>query len=59
MRQFFVGFFVLWFFGFLLTLVMHRLYSQMVTFPLAILRSLLWPVYIFTGWPYGTPLTMD
>lgn len=48
---------VVWFAGFLLIFAMH---TQMpVTFGLALLRSLVWPIWIVTGWPHGSPLPMD
>lgn len=25
--------------------------------PLAIHRALVWPIYLYNGWPHGTPLT--
>lgn len=37
----------------------HMFYLQMVTLPLAALRSIVWPVYWMTGWPHGVPLPMD
>lgn len=49
----------IYFFGFLFTIVTHALLLQMVTFPLALLRSIVWPIYVLTGWPGGSPLTMD
>lgn len=30
-----------------------------VTFGLAVARCAVWPVYLATGWPHGTPLRMD
>lgn len=45
--------------GFLLTLVVNLVPLGMVTFGLALLRSLLWPIWIVTGWPRGEPLPMD
>lgn len=45
--------------GFLLTLVVNLVPLGMVTFRLALLRSLLWPVWIVTGRPRGEPLPMD
>lgn len=50
---------VMYLLGFVLCLWFHMTELQMVTFPLALLRSLFWPVYILTGWPHGTPLRMD
>jgi hypothetical protein len=44
---------------FVLVLAMHVLALQMVTFPLALLRALVWPVWMITGWPNGSPLPMD
>lgn len=36
------------------------MHTQMpVTFGLALLRSILWPIWIFTGWPSGSPLPRD
>lgn len=45
--------------GFLLTLVVNLAPLGMVTFGLALLRSLVWPIWITTGWPRGEPLPMD
>ena len=45
--------------GFLLTMVVNLAPLGMVTFGLALLRSLVWPVWIVTGWPRGEPLPMD
>lgn len=45
--------------GFLVTMVVSLAPLGMVTFRLALLRSLLWPVWITTGWPRGEPLPMD
>jgi len=43
--------------GVVLIFLMH---TQMpVTLGLAILRSLLWPVWLVTGWPEGRPEPMD
>lgn len=30
-----------------------------LTFSLCLARALVWPVWITTGWPHGTPLRMD
>jgi len=30
-----------------------------ITLPLALLRAFLWPIWVATGWPHGTPVTMD
>lgn len=36
------------------------MHTQMpVTFGLALLRSAVWPIWIATGWPNGSPLPMD
>lgn len=45
--------------GFLVTMVVNLAPLGMVTFRLALLRSLLWPVWITTGRPRGEPLPMD
>lgn len=45
--------------GFLVTMVVNLAPLGMVTFGLALLRSLVWPVWITTGRPCGTPLPMD
>lgn len=45
--------------GFLLTLVVNLVPLGMVTFGLALLRSLVWPIWIVTGWPRGEPFPMD
>lgn len=45
--------------GFILVFVLHALFLQMVTFELALVRSAVWPIYLTTGRPYGTPLRMD
>lgn len=47
--------------GFVVVLVMHVVFLQMVTFPLALLRALFWPIWFATGgrWPPSMPLTMD
>lgn len=45
--------------GFLAVLLLHVVALQMVTFPLAVLRSVAWPLWIAFGWPHGTPLPMD
>jgi hypothetical protein len=45
--------------GFISVFLMHLFLLHMVTFPLALLRSLAWPAWIAFGWPNGAPLTMD
>lgn len=45
--------------GFTVTLYFHITELQMVTPSLALVRSLVWPIYLFTGWPHGVPLTVD
>jgi len=45
--------------GFLAVFLLHLFALQMVTFPLAVLRSAAWPLWIAFGWPHGTPLPMD
>ncbi len=45
--------------GFISVFLMHLFFLHMVTFPLALLRSLAWPCWIAFGWPHGTPLPMD
>jgi hypothetical protein len=45
--------------GFVLFLGMHLIFLQMVTPQLALLRALVWPIFWATGWPHGTPMTMD
>lgn len=40
--------------------VVLMMQSQLpVMFPLAVIRSAIWPVYLLTGWPRGEPLPMD
>lgn len=43
----------------ILVFVLHVVFLQMVTPGLALVRALLWPIWIATGWPAGTPLPMD
>ena len=45
--------------GFMAVIVLHVTYLPMVTFQLAVLRSVVWPFWIAFGWPHGAPLTMD
>lgn len=45
--------------GFLAVFLLHIVALQMVTFPLALLRSAAWPLWIAIGWPHGAPLPMD
>ena len=45
--------------GFLVTMVVNLAPLGMVSFGLALLRSILWPVWIVTGWPRGEPIPMD
>lgn len=45
--------------GFFASLLMHAIYLQMVTFPLALVRSAVWPIWVATGWPHGVPMPMD
>lgn len=45
--------------GFLLILILTLIAAPNVTFALALLRALLWPVFITTGHPQGAPMTMD
>lgn len=37
----------------------HIAFLQMVTPSLALLRAAVWPIFLATGWPHGTPLPMD
>lgn len=30
-----------------------------ITMGLSLMRGAVWPVYVTTGWPHGTPLRMD
>ncbi len=30
-----------------------------ITPALALCRALVWPIWVITGWPHGTPLRMD
>jgi hypothetical protein len=46
-------------FGFVACLVLHVTSLQMVTADLALFRSAVWPIWLTTGWPHGTPLPMD
>lgn len=47
---YFVGFaLVLWF----------NIMLGMIELPLCLLRALVWPIYVTTGWPYGYPSRMD
>lgn len=45
--------------GFLFTLLAHMISFQMITLPLALMRSAVWPIWMATGWPHGVPLRMD
>lgn len=45
--------------GFVLTFWFHSRFLQMVIPPLALIRSVAWPLYWTTGWPRGQPLRMD
>jgi hypothetical protein len=45
--------------GFLAVLLLHIVALQMVTLPLALLRSAAWPFWIAFGWPHGSALPMD
>lgn len=49
----------IYFTGVVAFLALHIACLPMVTFPLALLRSLVWPIFWATGWPHGTPMTMD
>lgn len=42
--------------GFIFTMYVHMTYLQMVIFPLALLRAVVWPMFWTTGWPRGEPL---
>jgi hypothetical protein len=46
-------------FGFVVCLVGHLMFLQMVMPPLALLRSFVWPIFLVTGWPHGVPEPMD
>lgn len=45
--------------GFVATLIFHMMFVQMVMFPLAVIRALMWPFFWACGWPHGSPLPMD
>lgn len=45
--------------GFALIIVLHLLALPMVTPALGLLRALVWPIWLITGWPHGTSLPMD
>jgi hypothetical protein len=45
--------------GFVAVFLLHLFYLPMVTFGLAISRSVAWPLWIAFGWPHGAPLPMD
>jgi hypothetical protein len=45
--------------GFLAVLIFHLALLQMVTPGLALLRAIVWPIFLLTGWPHGAPLPMD
>lgn len=47
--------------GFAAMFLLHMFFVQMVTVPLALLRSAFWPVFIGTRgrWPRGAQLPMD
>jgi hypothetical protein len=45
--------------GFVVMFVGHIMFLQMVTPGLAFMRSAVWPIFILTGWPHGSPMTMD
>lgn len=45
--------------GLIGTFAVHRVFLQMVEVELALLRSLLWPIYFATGWPGGERRPMD
>jgi hypothetical protein len=49
----------IWVMGAILVFAFHARYLQMVTPGLALLRAVVWPLYLTTGWPRGTPLSMD
>lgn len=51
--------FTLWLIGFLITLGFHLWFLPMVQPGLAAMRAALWPVFLATGRPRGTPLPMD
>lgn len=39
--------------------MLHVIFLQMVTPGLALARAAVWPYFIATGRPHGTPLPMD
>lgn len=45
--------------GFVLIFIGHVAYLQMVSPSLALVRALVWPIFLATGWPHGVPMTMD
>jgi hypothetical protein len=45
--------------GIVLVFWFHIVFLQMVTPGLAMLRSAVWPIFLITGWPHGSPLPMD
>lgn len=45
--------------GFVVVFVFHLMFLQMVTPSLALLRAAVWPIFWATGWPHGTPISMD
>ena len=45
--------------GFILVFAVHVTFLHMVTAELAFYRALVWPIFLTTGWPHGTPLPMD
>jgi len=44
--------------GFAVTLAFNLAIGPL-TFSLCLFRALVWPIFWITGWPHGTPLTMD
>lgn len=38
---------------------MVHMFLPMVTLPLVVARSLVWPIWLYNGWPHGAPLPMD
>lgn len=49
----------IYFAGFLAVLYFQPLVAPNATWQLMVLRAVLWPLYVMTGIPRGTPLPMD
>jgi hypothetical protein len=57
--RFLTIFILAWLPGALAVFVLHITALQMVTPGLALLRAAVWPLWIATGQPHGSPLPMD